>query len=138
MKQPSTPQEIFDYVIPKILKQGGLSKIVNYGKIECVYRKNKDTRCAIGWLIPDSFYRKEFEGKNVEQLIQSSYLKEVPAFSLETQDFLEDLQEAHDSLYSLVNDPALILGDLIRNFRLLAKKYDLASAVLTKVQYEKA
>ena len=141
MKQPSTPQEIFDYVIPKMLKQGVLSVSTDkHNQVSCLYRKNKATHCAIGWIIPDEFYREEFEGKAIVQLIEAGYLKDLPAFTFENLTFLEDFQEAHDSLHSLVKTytNSGLIKELIKNFEALAETYDLASAVLTKNENEKA
>lgn len=91
-------QEIFDKCLGHLRNQGKPA-IVNGG---CAYRGPNDTRCAIGFLIADEYYRKDLEEANVssanvqESLRASGYDIDSP----EDESFLNSLQcELHDDMY---------------------------------------
>lgn len=74
---------------PAVTKLGG----------QCLYRKHTKTgdvlKCAIGCLIPDSKYKDQMEGKDVEGLFRW-YGKSVRSFLPLDLKFYEALQQAHD------------------------------------------
>lgn len=92
---PTNKQEIFNEVYLRLLQQGVPS--IKNGL--CRYRGPNNTRCAVGWLIPDEEYQETFEGKRVMALAREG-TEEGPLrkFLWENQEFLEELQKAHDSL----------------------------------------
>lgn len=139
LKGLRTRQDILDYIVPKLLGQGCLSiKRTNIGTKECYYRIDENTHCSIGWLIPNEYYRKEFEHNNVNQLTQHTKLTNLPTFHLANEDFLEDLQDAHDSLYTLFEElpNKEIMEELTVNLINLAKKYKLNLSIFKKHDYD--
>lgn len=92
---PTNKQEIFNEVYTKLVKQGAPS--IENGV--CRYRGPNNTRCAVGWLIPDEEYQETFEAKGVVTVAREE-IEEGPLrkFLWENQEFLEELQKAHDSL----------------------------------------
>lgn len=62
----------------------------------CQYRDESGRSCAIGCLIPDSEYKREFEGKSVGEIFLKSHVGPTTA-SLEpfTEELLQ-LQAIHD------------------------------------------
>lgn len=102
-----TKNEIFDFVLKGILRQGGPS--VNK-EGECLYRGDNGRKCAIGLLIHDDDYISEFEGLkpwvdmkyvtepiDADKLLLLNYLK-LKNFNLK---FLRDLQIIHDECSNL-------------------------------------
>lgn len=89
----ATAQEVFDYVVSNLLRQG--EKSIFPGTISCRrgpnrYRGPNGLKCAAGWLIADDEYREEFEGKGWTNLYR---VGSVPA----THGFLiSSLQDCHD------------------------------------------
>lgn len=89
-------QEVLDFTTQKLREQGGPSFDPVDGM--CLYRGPDGTKCAIGHLIPDANYRKEFEQKGIAALLGD------PSFNFvahrdeidEMVKLLEDLQMAHD------------------------------------------
>ncbi len=80
-------QEIFDFVVNKLLDQGHGS---TDERGRCMYRADNGSRCAIGWLMPDTWVAKE-------DFCYTGTLKKYDVrVSVEQLFFLEDLQRAHD------------------------------------------
>jgi hypothetical protein len=65
---PRTAQEVFDAVSSHLLCQ----REISVDNRLCAYRGVKNKACAIGCLIPDSIYRKEFEGGKITSLFATS------------------------------------------------------------------
>ncbi len=89
-------QQIFDFVAAHLFEQGKPSSNEEY----CLYRTKEGLACAIGCLIPDSFYDKQFEGFSIEgETFFKSANPELLAFVLPNQRLLKMLQTAHDTWY---------------------------------------
>ena len=85
-----TPQEIFDKVSVHLLTQG---KRALSPKGRCMYRGEEGTMCAVGCLLDDITYQPNFEGKGVNELVETF---EMPEFFVEEAPLLQDLQSCHD------------------------------------------
>lgn len=57
-----SPLEVINYVEKKLIAQN--TKSVNKRK-QSVYRGLNNTKCALGFLIPDHLYKKEIEGYHI-------------------------------------------------------------------------
>lgn len=90
-KLPSA-QEIFDLVVEHLFKQGRPARQDN-GR--CRYRMESGLRCAIGALIPDEFYKEEFEGAGASRLISNLYSFGIADWR-EHKELLDHLQSIHD------------------------------------------
>lgn len=92
----TTKQEIFNEVYHRLFKQGEPS--IEGGM--CLYRGPNNNRCAVGWLIPDEYYRGDFEGQNVKDIAEEELEEGHPlkTFLLENSGFLLELQKAHDDV----------------------------------------
>lgn len=92
---PYGPQEVFDYVVDKLRKQGKLS-IGASGF--CRYRGLDGARCAIGWLTPDSMMCEMVH----EQTVFDDFSQEAKDWFTDTYGvdvyFLNNLQQMHDRL----------------------------------------
>lgn len=56
-----TKQEMFDIAAVGLLMQGKQSRVSNITASHCLFRGPNGTKCAVGFLIPDSIYRPEME-----------------------------------------------------------------------------
>ena len=75
--------------------------------VQCTYRSEDGSKCAIGCLIPDTVYRPEFAGRTVQDLhYEYGYLFSEDA----NLEFLAKLQKVHD--YSPPEDWARELVNL--------------------------
>ncbi len=84
-------QEAFTRVVQHLRAQGQKSEDGTEG---CAYRSKQGLRCAVGVLITDEFYLKEFEGDTVlGGPVEAMLTKALPGVSL---DLLADLQGIHD------------------------------------------
>lgn len=94
-----TLQEIFDTAATHLLKQG--KRASQNGT--CLYRGPDDTKCAVGCLIKDEFYRLGLEGKiSRHPMVMDALVKSGVDFDQKfngrhsVEDFLYDLQQVHD------------------------------------------
>lgn len=99
-----THKEILNLVKGKLLAQNAKSK----DRITCMYRGFNNTKCAIGWLIPDSEYDQDIEGVPVKDIDLYPYYGEDIKLKkcievgigrpIDQQDifFLTKLQNIHD------------------------------------------
>lgn len=92
------------------MKRQGPSVRVNdeSGLVECFYRGNDDTRCAVGYWIPDELYTTIIEGQSLTDLLRREWLDDLVSAGfadlssyLETEirhhyPILRRLQQAHD------------------------------------------
>lgn len=99
MAYPKTQQAIFDFIAPRLYKQG-IASVDGSGT--CQYRGPHDTKCAVGFLIPNSVYKKTMEGKTVDALVRfngDKTSKGFYKFLSDNQHFLTKLQSnCHDSI----------------------------------------
>lgn len=89
-------QETYEIVKGHLLSQN--KKAMDPKGFSCQYRGKNKTKCAIGALIPDSMYDKNFEGHSVHTLIQD-FPEVIFILGAENQkdiNFLETLQSIHD------------------------------------------
>ena len=87
-------QEIFNYVIPALIAQGGQSVD---GTGACAYRGASGRKCAIGMLIKDEFYEPELEGTSVAHYGVILALRRSSVNIFDNEEFLHNLQRIHDS-----------------------------------------
>ena len=85
-------QELYDYIGTFLIKQGKQSKDDN----GCVYRSPNGTKCAVGCVLSNSYYRKRMDndGYSVLELIENFKL---PNFFQKFDEFLDDAQNVHDN-----------------------------------------
>jgi hypothetical protein len=101
-----TAKQLVSTVKQHLLSQG--CKSIDEGfKGKCLYRGPRNTKCAIGCLIPDDLYSIKMEGMGACDLL-SSYPQLIPLIKPEDMDLgkacelLVDLQQIHD--YISVNN----------------------------------
>ena len=99
-------QEIFDFVVTALAKQGKLSTNGGF----CRYRASDGSKCAIGHLIPDRLYRSEMEGCAIAWRGYSAYLEIDEWRNNVSVDFLSDLQSVHDE--AEINSETLEFKDI--------------------------
>ena len=113
----SNKQQVFDFVLNKVVEQGEKSSTDGYFS-SCCYRLNKNgkqLKCGIGHLISDQEYNSGFEGKGVIGLVtEYNFSKFYPAV------FYDDLQLAHDRAVEGVN----FVCDFKENMKDLAIMYE--------------
>jgi len=108
---PVEAQEIFDYSVSKVIKQG-VQALDELGV--CAYRGVNGTKCVFGHLIPDALYKPSMEGNNAGALLIGAPIDRVNNVrallsSLKGHvDLLRDLQAAHDNISAT---------DFVPNFR---------------------
>ncbi len=123
-----TEQQILDAGYLAITKQGKPSYKKGKG---CRYRSNGE-RCILGWFIPDGDYDEDMEGKGVESLL-SDWSEDLPEWFQTHQEFLSDLQSAHDLGASDVDSGYTPVESWLKKFgdgiAFLAKEHELDSPV---------
>jgi len=120
-----TDQQIFDFVVDRLFKQGRPSA-EHRGteeKIICRYRIEVDSdnpttlKCAIGQLIPNEYYREALsETYSIRQLYKSINQQEGP-LSEERLQLLKSLQQAHDYAAATANQRGDFKERLIRQIK---------------------
>ena len=120
-----TPQEVFDYIVSHLLKQGKRS----YGAYPddtrtegCLYRGPDNLKCAAGCLIPDDLYSKELEGDSWGSVSRKLNCHENHAY------LISQLQKAHDA----AGDGPDGFECLIDRLRSLAEKSGLNTQVIDR------
>lgn len=83
-------QEVFNKVCDHLMTQR-ISASDNSDRD--LYRNKEGLSCAIGCLIPDTYYLPSMEGCSVPELL-ASY--DLPSFMARDQELLERLQPVHD------------------------------------------
>jgi hypothetical protein len=117
----TTHQQLFDYITAFLLKQNRRS----VRGIECSYRGDGGSMCAVGCIVPDSVYKASWESKQISTLIANrseesaerrAWLTQVARFS----EMLEDLQNAHDHQWG-------VKRKALRTFDFMQKLAEVAS-----------
>lgn len=99
-------QKLFDIVVQHARKQGCKSrKSRNNEDGQCMYRGSGGTKCFVGALIDDEYYREEFDygggqlvtDAGVQKAITLSVGIDVYNGELEETDLLVRLQQVHDN-----------------------------------------
>jgi len=94
--QPVEAQELYDYIVEAIVKQGRPSVGDND---RCLYRGPGGLKCAYGHVHPDSMYSEDMENSGVLQLRLKGRL---PKSLVPRVDLISYLQDAHDAAVPLV------------------------------------
>ena len=97
----ATAQEVFDYVIGHLVRQGGRS--VSASGTDCRYRGSDGSKCAVGVLIPDEVYNDVMEGDSVGGLIENFPRECLITGIKKHKDILNGLQNMHDSISTWQN-----------------------------------
>lgn len=117
-----TMQEAFDAIVLHLKKQG---RATDYAGGPCRYRTEDGRRCAIGFLIPDDFYRREMEGIPA-RVIARWDLGDALNYPV---DFLNDMQRFHDTK-AFWNTAGCFSGSGIAQLTLIARRHNLDDRVL--------
>jgi len=118
MTKKSDIQKQFEYAVRQVIKQGRPSYKPKKG---CAYRVEKgDTtlKCAVGWLIPDSYFKKHPEhvfDKVVKELDPSVYSYPRMKPFAHNRNILESLQQAHDDAAENAGSEAAFAADFLLN-----------------------
>lgn len=94
--QNPTPQQLADYILPKLFRQGRKSCTHNH---PCAYRGADGARCAVGHVIADEHYSPRLEGHSTKfQSVQTAVARSLRQTSLskDQQYLLDLLQACHD------------------------------------------
>lgn len=91
-------QEVFDYIVKHVIKQGKPSLANMQDGDACQYRNvADDLSCAIGCLIPDKLYDHSIEGLDFADLVTQNGALRNYFVSLDASFvLLADLQKSHD------------------------------------------
>ena len=128
--QPIEAQELYDFVVAAVVKQGRPSVGDND---RCLYRGPDGLKCAAGHVIPDGVYSPvEMENQDISGLCSQRLL---PKSLIRHAALLSSLQVCHDepasSSLQVCHDGAASLNDFIfikafcDNANAVAKKYNL-------------
>ena len=99
---PANNQEVFDFVIEKLYRQGKQSKnFDDEGASQCVYRSDDGSKCAVGQLIPYDLYTSRIESIGAYTLAnmdtENKKLKKISDYMKKfNTDLLTKLQTLHD------------------------------------------
>lgn len=126
-----TPQEIFDTCADHILRMPKQAR--RMPDLQCAYRGENGSRCAIGALIPDDVYRPwmdQFDDPSILGILQGMP-HYFPDWMHTNRGLLFDLQRVHD-------DDAnwFTRADLIDALKKVAKNHNLAPTVIPEVTPE--
>lgn len=122
----ATAQQVFDYVVTALLKQGHIS----YENGSCQYRASNGDKCAAGHLISDDDYRLGMENKAWDKVV-----REFPEQTNKAHfGLICDLQMAHDGLISVDDDNSFNLNDFGEQFGTVAFGHDLDRTVLQGIK----
>lgn len=134
LTQAEVHQRAFDRAVRGVIRQDGPSLEVD----DCVYRTaDGKRRCAIGHLITKSEYAPYMEGESVYGLKKTGRLSEDSFLVRSADEFLEDLQDAHDSAAGETWEgegtesrlPVDFTEEFKKRARRMAEKYGLSAEV---------
>jgi hypothetical protein len=115
--QPIEAQELYDFVVAAIVKQGRPSVGDND---RCLYRGPDGLKCAYGHVHPDSMYSENMENRDIQELSERYML---PKSLIRHAALLSSLQLCHDGPSS-IND-FIFIKEFCQNANAVAKKYNL-------------
>ena len=116
--QPIEAQELYDFVVAAIVKQGRPSVGDND---RCLYRGPDGLKCAAGHVIPDSVYSPvEMENQDISGLCSQRLL---PKSLIRHAALLSSLQVCHDGPAS--SNDFIFIKAFCHNANVVAKKYNL-------------
>jgi len=106
LSQLKTDKDVFDYIQNHLLTQNSKSqKIISRdenGEVtqsSCLYRGDNNTRCAVGAIISNKYYKKIIEGLTVDDPLVTELIEEsLPNWKITKNnlEMLSDLQFTHD------------------------------------------
>ncbi len=114
VKNPADNQEVFDFVVNALRKQGCKSE----DSEGCLYRGPNGTKCAAGHLIPNEDYRRSFEGKT--SYYNDMGVQSAPAVYLHDAGYNCDLVTALQGIHDTQR-----VEDWENSFKRAAKDYKL-------------
>ena len=115
--QPIEAQELYDFVVAAVVKQGRPSVGDND---RCLYRGPDGLKCAYGHVLPDSMYSKNMENCCIDELSDRNM---IPKSLIRHTDLLGHLQECHDG--SRPSQGFTFIKAFCHNANVVAKKYNL-------------
>jgi hypothetical protein len=133
-------QDIFDFVVFKLIQQGKQAMTSTAASITCAYLAEDGCKCGIGQIIPDGLYNPGLEGNIVKDLLRSpssnhrglisptSFITQLRAWvggDEERAEFLTGLQTAHDMAGAID-----FLGVFRSSARKLAARHGLDSSIV--------
>lgn len=104
-------QEAFNKIWQHFIVEGNPQSMVNSFEGTCAYRgiNGPNAKCAVGCLIPDELYSKDFEYRKINYLMEAySEIREL--FSGVNLDFLKECQYWHDYRFSELPDALVKLA----------------------------
>ncbi len=113
--KPVEAQELFDYIVEAVVKQGRPSVGDND---RCLYRGPDGLKCAYGHVHPDSMYSEGMENIGILNL---SVLGMVPKSLVPHVDLISYLQDAHDAASKYADFLRIFMQEAER----LASKFNL-------------
>lgn len=122
-------QDMLDTMVQHLYKmrkpcRGEITSGIDKGSDKCKYRHN-GRKCAVGALIPDHMYKKEFEGLSVGVLMDN--FKEIRTLlGVRNKEFLGIVQSRHDIFLRFDKGylDYLYLKDIAHKFNLNTKVLD--------------
>lgn len=97
-----TKQELFNKVVTHLLTQKQPARKTGRDNVrpgvKCMYRNADGLKCAVGCLIPDDRYDKNYEGKSADYLVKAGSFTDV-GITTANATLLEDLQYMHDEVH---------------------------------------
>ena len=127
MDQRYTDQELFDYVVTNMRKQGRPSVSTEC----CAYRGKGGTKCAAGFLIDDEHYNMTIEGDSAFEV--EAYLV-ASGVAKDQIGLVDALQSAHDEKISWgvegTHIPSDWMDSFIRKARDVAEYHGLSTDAL--------
>ena len=119
-----TNQETFEIVAKHLITQGKVS--LGPTGINCAYRGDNGTKCAVGCLIPDEKYSSSLEGFSIQKYKYATFDGAINITALMQElgydlKLLKSLQGVHD------NNPCSDWSDALRS---VASRFGLNTRVL--------
>jgi hypothetical protein len=127
-----TGQQIFDYVVSFLVKQGRPSVDEDSG--DCLYRGKDGRMCAFGCMIPDEYYDATVEFQPAGDVIRTrlrdihptrTKMREYWTLMEKHQDLLEALQCDHDDAVQSMDDGEVFVNAFLANASSTASTHDL-------------
>lgn len=118
-------QEIFDTVATHLFRQG--HQAIAIVGLACLYRAPNGDMCAVGVLIPDEYYKKDFE-----MLPVGSICSQFPEWLAVHILLLKALQRVHDSKWNWKTEERLRIA-----LRIVAKNHDLDDFIVDGLSFQK-
>jgi hypothetical protein len=125
-------QDIFDYVVGALLKQGRPAVDLKTGL--CHYRMKDGRKCAIGHLIDDRFYSADLEGNGIcAPVTDAVELSLGRKLSIAEFHVVDRLQQAHDAIrLDRPLTPKQFRDVLRENVAIMGKWYGLSMSVFDR------